>query len=95
MRGGGGRAEDGGERGVGGWKVVTLGWKNLEEYKGVSDEKGWWEWGKGGCELAAVEVGRDLCLPNGSGWQWAGRVRGATGEVGGAMGRLMAPAAKQ
>lgn len=38
-RAGGGRAGDGGEKG--GWKVATLGWKNLEEYKGERDEKGW------------------------------------------------------
>lgn len=46
------------------WKVVTVGWKNLEEYKGESNEKGWWG-GEGDWELAAVEVRRDLCLQSG------------------------------
>lgn len=46
MRGGGGRAGDGGESGEGGWKVLTFGWKNLEEYETESNEKGQWGGGK-------------------------------------------------
>jgi len=48
--------------------------------------------GEGGCGLAAVEVGRDLCLPGGFSWEWGGRVRGAAGEARGAAGRLATPA---
>lgn len=70
-------------------------WKNLEGYKGESNEKGWQEGEEGGCELAAVEVGRDLYLLSEFSWEQAGRVRGAAGKARGAVGKLTAPAVKR
>lgn len=78
--GGGGRVRGGGER-RGGWKVATLGWKNLEEYKGESNEKGWQE-GEGSYRLAAV--GRFTFAE----WGWVGPGQGCGGDAEGARGGM-------
>lgn len=67
----------------GGWKVATLGWKNLDEHKGESDEKGWQE---GGRRLRTGYCGKGFWFAEWGGWERSGDA----GQCQGCLGRQAA-----